>query len=137
MLQVPDMTVPISGMVMINGEQIAYNVLDPISKTLSELGRNGQATAHVIGSSVVNFIDAQNLITTNWGNGLRDSKTIQAKFLQAQPTWLPYLPGQTALQVAQALDINAHNTRFDDDGTGEIGKPVHPFDSTSFDSYIP
>ena len=157
-MPVPNVTLAIPGIVYINSEKITYYTMDLMNGTLGQIRRGvwgtGAPTLHDIGSIVCDASIAQEIpggvtldtatATTSWldlsplptqivvGNGIRFSSTQQALFLQACPSYLPWLPGGSGLSE----DPNAHNTRFDDDGTGELNTPVHPFDIDPFDSYI-
>jgi hypothetical protein len=154
------------GVVYINGERIVYYGIDRSNNLLLNLRRGtngtGVAAVHDIGSRVVDASEyqtipgdtavpqrtwlndsvpnADNVIAVPYattdrivdGVGLFDSGTIQARFLHAGRSFLPSAPGD----LGGRIDPNANNTRFDDDGFGEYGTPVHPYDIDPFDSYI-
>jgi hypothetical protein len=158
-LPTPSVDMAIPGIVYINGEKITYYILNKAKNSLGQLRRGcfgtPAVTTHAVGSKVIDASIAQDMpgdpMFFSWldmeanptqsaivtGNGLMASGTLEALFLKEGRTFLPYLPGQTAIQVAIANDPNVNTTRFDDNGLGEIGSPAHGFDDNPFDSYIP
>jgi hypothetical protein len=155
-LPTPNPSLLSPGVVYINGERIVYYGIDRGNNLLTNLRRGtngtGVAAVHVVGSRVVDASDYQTIpgntavSQRSWldgalypttdrivtGVGLHDSQTDQALFLKDSKSFLPSAPGDLGGRV----DPNANNTRFDDDGFGEFGTPVHPFDIDPFDSYI-
>lgn len=157
-LPVPNPHSGIPGTIYINSEKITYWTVDPSTNSLGQIRRGVWGTAsppvQPVGSLVVDASIRQLIpggttpdvatATCSWldveglpnqilvGNGLMFSSTEQALFIKECSTYLPWLPGGSGGTV----DPNAFTTRFDDDGTGEIGTPVHPFDIDPFDSYF-
>jgi len=151
--------------VYINGERIVYYGIDRDNNLLLNLRRGTEGTGvaweHPVGSRVVDASDYQTIpgntsvTQRTWlndttpnadgviaippgdsrivdGQGLYESNTVQAQFLKGGKSYLPYEPGD----LSGYIDPNANNTRFDDDGFDQLGKPVHPFDIDPFDSYV-
>lgn len=110
----PNPASPTPGIVYINSEKIIYWGLDQINGIITNFRRGtwgtGAPELHLAGSIVVDASKKQTIpgdtIVDSWldlatvpgpgvilqGNGLRASSTTEAAFLQACPSYLPYLP---------------------------------------------
>ena len=134
-LPAPGPGVPMPGVVYINGEKITYYTRDIALNTLGQIRRGAWGTGapekHNSGSLVVdasldqkipsfvstvgNNIGRQTDESTDWqfdNRILAEGITPQALFIQACPSYLPWLPGSDGRYV----DPNANYTRFDDNG---------------------